>query len=301
VAPRLKLAIAAIASVVCVVALAGQTRPEPAPSPRASVSASEPVPAEGAALSPPVKVDFVSRGNRLTGFLFPPRRSRSGARAPVIVYNHGSEQDPDLVWLGDVGRFYQAHGFAVFFPWRQGCSGSGGTFWRERFPLVGDENDTPLREERNIRALKDELVDVLAAVDYARGLPSVDPERVYVGGASFGGLLAVMAAGAVPNLKGAIACSGAAWTFMGNTPLGQRALDEFARAAKAPVFLMQAKNDYNQGTSETLGETMTRAGVPHAVQIYPPFGTTQTEGHAAFCNRGSAAWGDDVLAFLKAD
>jgi dienelactone hydrolase len=219
----------------------------------------------------------------------------------VIVYNHGSEQDPDLIWLGDVGRFYQSHGFAVFFPWRQGCSGSGGTFWRDRFPIAGDAEDLSIREERNVRALEDELVDVLAAIDYARALPTVDPGKVYVGGSSFGGLLALMAAGASPGLKGAVICSGAAWTYSGNTPGGQRKLEDLAREAKAPVFFMQAENDYNPGSSGALGETMNQARLPHLAKVYPPFGTTQLEGHAGFCNRGSSAWGDDVLAFLKVD
>jgi dienelactone hydrolase len=292
-------AITAVVGLGLVVALMGQTRPRgehgaaPPPSPSAPGSVAADTP-----LGSPLDVEFMSRGNRLKGVLFPPRL---GARASLLVYNHGSEQDPDVMWLGDVGRFYQSHGFAVLFPWRQGCSGSGGTFWSERYPIVGDESDTAAREERNVRALEDELVDVRAAIDYGRALPVVDPAKVYVGGASFGGLLALMAAGASPGLKGAVICSGAAWTYKGSTTRGQEKLAALARAAKIPLFFMQAENDFNPHASEALGETMTEAGLPHVAKLYPRFGTTQLEGHAAFCNRGESVWGDDVLAFLKAE
>jgi dipeptidyl aminopeptidase/acylaminoacyl peptidase len=303
-APGLRLATAAAAGLALVVALAGQTRPQTQSPPPLPSPPREGLVADEAPLGPPTKVDFLSRGNRLTGFLFEPaaRAAREGARVPVIVYNHGSERDPDLVWLGDVGRFYQSHGFAVLFPWRQGCSGSGGTLWSERFPLAGgDEADLAVREGRNIRALEDELVDVLAAVEYARSLPMVDKAKVYVGGSSFGGLLALMAAGASSTLKGAVACSGAAWTYKGNTARGQHKLEELARGARVPVFFMQAENDYNPGSSEALGETMRLAGLPHLAKIYPRFGSTQLEGHAGFCNRGSSSWGADVLKFLEVE
>jgi dienelactone hydrolase len=256
---------------------------------------SAPPAANDAGLDPPVKVDFVSRGNALTGWLFPARR---GSPAPVMVYNHGSERDPDLAWLGDVGRFYQSHGFAAFFPWRQGCAGSGGTYWSDRFAPSDDEADPALHEARNIRALEDELVDVKAAIDYARTLPGVDAARVYVGGASFGGLLALMAADS-PGLKGAVVCSGAGWTFDGNTPSGLRRLEELALAAKAPVFFLQAANDFNAGSAPAIDDAMTRAGLAHQVKVYPAYGTTQLQGHAGFCNRGASSWGADVLAWLR--
>jgi len=244
----------------------------------------------------PEEIHFQSGPNKLRGFLFVPQHP---VRAPAIVYNHGSEQDPDLRYLGELGQFFQAHGFVALFPWRQGCSGSEGRYWEERVPIEGDEADMAARERRNIKALEQDLSDVLAGVDYVKSLAMVDPARVSVGGSSFGGLLSLMAAARSTAIRSAIACSGAAWTYRGNTHGGQEKLDDLARSAKVPIFFYQAANDFNQGSSEALGEAMQRARLAHHVEVYPPHGKTQMQGHAHFCNHGMSAWGEDVLTFLS--
>jgi len=268
------------------------TRDAP-PAPGEAEAAGE---APDAAPGPPREVRFSSGPNELRAFLYAPARARN---VPLIVYNHGSEQDPDLAFLGELGEFYASHGFAVLFPWRQGCAGSGGKFWRDRVPLVGDALDPRVRERQTIQALEQDLADVLAAVDYGKTLPMVDATEISVAGTSFGGLLALMAAARSSAIHRAIVCSGAAWTYDGSTPEGQTRLDALARTAKAPVFFLQAKNDFNSGSSEALGRVMDQAGLPHRVTIYPAHGKTQMMGHAHFCNHGMPVWGDDALAFLR--
>jgi dipeptidyl aminopeptidase/acylaminoacyl peptidase len=239
-------------------------------------------------------MSFSSRGVDLIGHFFAPR---GNGTAPLLVYNHGSERDPDLRWLGAVGRYYQARGVAVFFPWRRGCSGSGGRYWEERFPQDGA--DAEAREARTIRALEDESLDVLEAIRFARSLPGVDRDAVFVGGSSFGGLIALLVASSSSEIKGAIACSAGAWAYDGNTETGQQRLFEIVKSAKAPIFLMQAENDYNPRGTARLGEAMVASRFPGFARTYPPFGSSAKVGHAGFCNKGSDLWGDDVLGFLE--
>lgn len=49
-----------------------------------------------------------------------------------------------------------------------------------------------------------EVDDVLAAIEYVRGLKQVDPERVYLGGHSTGGTLVLLVAAAAPKVRAVI-------------------------------------------------------------------------------------------------
>ena len=62
--------------------------------------------------------------------------------------------------------------------------------------------------------------------------------------------------------------------------------------------LLQAENDFDTTPSRVLDAEMTRAGRPHQMRVYPPFGRTNQAGHGGFCVRGMPLWGDDVTAFL---
>ena len=85
----------------------------------------------------------------------------------------------------------------------------------------------------------------------------------------------------------------------GNGALDQ-ALENAVKPAKAPVFILQAKNDYSTQPVEVLGK-MAKAHGGEA-KLYPAFGRTPQEGHAAFATTeaGIAVWGSDVLQFIEA-
>ena len=48
-----------------------------------------------------------------------------------------------------------------------------------------------------------------------------------------------------------------------------------------------------------LPEAMRAKGKPYRVQIYPPFGKSNMEGHGGFCMLGTDVWGPAVLDFLR--
>ena len=74
------------------------------------------------------------------------------------------------------------------------------------------------------------------------------------------------------------------------------------RKAHSPIFVIQAANDYSLEPGKVLGAELGKKGSPNQAKIYPAFGTTTQQGHAAFGTRaaGIAVWSEDVLAFLQA-
>jgi hypothetical protein len=120
-----------------------------------------------------------------------------------------------------------------------------------------------------------------------------------VSGTSIGGVLSLIAASKANGLMGTVDCGGATWTYDGSSPEGERVLDDLARAARAPVFFLQAANDYNPHASERLIAVMEAAGKAHGGKMYPAHGVGHQAGHAHFCNHGVHEWGEDVLDFLR--
>lgn len=212
---------------------------------------------------------------------------------PAIVYNHGSERDPSLDFLGTTGRWFQQHGFVVLFVYRRGAGGSDGPYWQdtvERLP-------TAAQAQATVDALEAETEDVMIAGRWLASRPEVDPERLAVAGCSFGGIVSLLAAERGEPFRASVDFAGASITWAGNAPLRAR-LTAAAQAARIPIFLLQAANDFDTSPTRLLSAAMTAAGRPHTQRIFPPHGVSPMEGHAHFCNYGQAEWGPEVLAFL---
>jgi hypothetical protein len=77
-------------------------------------------------------------------------------------------------------------------------------------------------------------------------------------------------------------------------------LESAVKHAKAPVFILQAKNDYSIQPTEVLGKIAKAHG--GEARIYPRFGITPQDGHVGFAttSAGIAIWGQDVLLFIDA-
>ncbi len=214
---------------------------------------------------------------------------------PVVVYNHGSEREPDLDGFGEIGEYFRAKGYVAFFPYRRGSGGSPGTYWEDQ---VGRTRDAE-RSAATLAALEAENADVMAAVAWIAQQPYADAARVAVAGCSFGGIHTLLAAENGQGLYAAVDFAGASMAWS-SSPLLQERLKQAARHARVPVFLLQAENDFNTTPSLVLSAEMADAGLPRTVKIFPPHGTTAMQGHAGFCTHGEREWGPDVLAFLAA-
>ena len=99
-----------------------------------------------------------------------------------------------------------------------------------------------------------------------------------------------------PTLRAAVAFGGAAASWEGSAPLQARLLAAVG-AAKAPIFLIHAANDYSVAPARRLGDEMARLHKPNRVKIYPPVGATADEGHR-FVFARVQAWERDVFGFL---
>jgi carboxymethylenebutenolidase len=236
----------------------------------------------------PRLVSFPSRDTTLRGYLFTPPGS---GPFPALVWNHGSERRPGS--FEELGWFYASAGYVVLVPHRRGHGRSPG-----RYPLGTVPNGPRRRAVESILALHDRaLEDTLAAVSWLRRKPFVDLGRMAMSGVSHGGIQTILAAEADAGMKAYVPFAPAAIAWPGNPEVQER-LVRAVRAARAPIFLLQAENDYSLGPSEILGKELERKGRPNRALVYPPYGRGSPTGHGAFACRGMDVWGADVCAFL---
>jgi dienelactone hydrolase len=239
--------------------------------------------------APPTNVKLVSfpvSGETLHGFLYVPEGK---GPFPAVLWNHGSERRPG--WQPELAAFYNSHGFVFFLPHRHGQGRSPGTYIMDEIRGHGGPTAAVQAQERANE-------DVVAAMNWLKAQPEVDPNRIVVSGCSFGGIQTLLTAEKGLGARAFIAFAPAAQSW-GNGSL-ERMLENAVKHAKAPVFILQAKNDYSIQPAEVLGRIAKTQG--GEVKIYPPFGNTPQEGHWGFATTsgGISAWGEDVLQFIQA-
>jgi len=240
--------------------------------------------------SDPVEVIFPSAGLQLHGFLW---RPKGEGPFPGIVWNHGSEKSPGA--QATLASFYTAHSYVFFVPHRRGQGRSPGRYIQD---LVAQ---APPREraERMVELQLDEVDDVVAAVKFLGSQSFVDPSRIAISGCSYGGIQTLLAGERDLGVKALVPFAPGAMSWEQNLPL-HGALLHAIDAAKAPIFLIQAQNDYDLGPSEALSKEANKKHRDFQSKIYPAFGKSHPEGHWGFCSTATDVWGEDVLAFLEA-
>jgi dipeptidyl aminopeptidase/acylaminoacyl peptidase len=126
-------------------------------------------------LAPVEEISFKSfDGTTIHGFVVKPLDYQAGRRYPTILQLHGG---PVWQWFNDFENFdwqiYAAQGYVVVAPNPRGSSGRGQNFQRAIWAAWGEKDSK----------------DVLAAVDYLVSTGIADPDRLGVGGHSYGGML----------------------------------------------------------------------------------------------------------------
>jgi dienelactone hydrolase len=217
---------------------------------------------------------------------------------PAVVYNHGSGRNYARQFDA-LGPLYASHGYVFFAPYRrgQGLSSDAGPYIGDLMDKEGKAHGRPAQNRLMVKLLESEhLEDQLAGLAWLARQPFVNRNRIAVAGNSFGGIQVVLAAERKTDYCAAVDSAGAALTWSGSPEIRER-LIAAVRKASIPIFFFQAGNDKDLGPSRTLSEEMKRAGKPHQMKIYPPFGKTTEDGHS-FGYFGGAAWIGDVTAFL---
>lgn len=113
------------------------------------------------------------------------------------------KKHPAIIWL--TGGFSNSISELAWTPRPSDNDQSATVFARNdivtMYPSLRGGNDNP----GHIENIHGEVLDVLAALDYLKKQPYVDPDRIYIGGHSTGGTLALQAAAASDGFAGAFA------------------------------------------------------------------------------------------------
>jgi carboxymethylenebutenolidase len=244
----------------------------------------------------PELVSFPSGDLTLRGFLYKPE---GAGPFPAIIWNHGSEKLPGQ--QPELARFYTKQGFVFFLPHRHGHGRSPGAYIEELIQKYSAAEKNRDSVGKYVVKLQEEYnQDVVAAVEWLKGQSFVDQRRMVMSGCSYGGIQTLLSAEKGLGLRAFAPFAPAAKSWA-NTELRKRLL-EAVRDAKAPLFLIQAHNDFGLGPSEVLGPVIKRKGPPNQAKVYPPYGTAPQEGHYDFATKedGIAVWGSEVLDFFRA-
>jgi dienelactone hydrolase len=140
---------------------------------------------------------------------------------------------------------------------------------------------------------------VVAALNYLKSQAFVDPGRIAISGCSFGGIQTLLAGERDLGVKALVPFAPGAMSWERN-PMLQDRLKEAINHAKAPIFLLQAENDFSLAPSHELSKEAKKKNVDFQAKIYPAVGSSHEDGHGKFCAIATDAWGKDVLTFLEA-
>ncbi|MEP7085932.1 MAG: S9 family peptidase [Gemmatimonadota bacterium] len=215
-------------------------------------------------------------GADIHGFIMRPVGYKSGARVPTILRLHGgpvSEWDYgfELSW-----QLLAAHGFAVVGMNPRGSSGRG-LAWAKTIYAHWGEKD---------------VEDVLSGIDYAVAHGIADPNRLGVGGWSYGGELTDYVIASDTRFKAAIAGAGIGNVLAGfgtdqyvreytdelglpwkNLEAWLRVSYPFLHADRivTPTLFMAGDQDYNVPlqNSEQMYQALRSLGVETQLVIYP--------------------------------
>ncbi len=221
-------------------------------------------------------VQFPSKdGTEIEGFIFKPYGMDSSMRYPTLLRIHGGPVSQYDFSFNFEAQLFAANGYVVVITNPRGSSGYGQDFSLGIFKSWG---------------VKD-FEDVMAGIDYAISKGFSDPERLGVGGWSYGGILTNYVITQTDRFKGAI--SGASevlyrsnyghdhYQFEWEMELGLpwenaelwEQLSPFNRVEKivTPTLIMGGEKDWNVPilNSEQLYQALRRLGRTTQLVVYP--------------------------------
>jgi dipeptidyl aminopeptidase/acylaminoacyl peptidase len=125
-------------------------------------------------VAPTVRTRFKSRdGTEVHGFLVTPPHAVAGQRLPTMLFSHGGPQSQNAAEFSLQWQIFAGHGLAVVAPNFRGGTGRGEAYAKAIYADWGSLS----------------VQDALAAVDDAVARGVADPNRLVLGGWSYGGIL----------------------------------------------------------------------------------------------------------------
>ena len=258
---------------------------------------------QGYALSKPEYFKYKSfDGQEIQAELLKPPVYHGGGKLPLISLIHGG---PTGRWADSVetwGQLLAARGYAVFYPNVRGSIGYGQKF------IEANRGDWGGGDFKDVMAGVDELI--------ARGI--ADPERLGIGGWSYGGYMTEWAITQTTRFKAAVSGAGMANLISEYGTEEHPASDEwffgvpyekpegflnsspflYVKNAKTPTLILQGEADTVDplGQSQELYRGLKRYGVETELVVYPrePHGFHEEKHLLDRLNR-ILAWYDKYL------
>jgi dipeptidyl aminopeptidase/acylaminoacyl peptidase len=135
--------------------------------------------------------DFTCRakdGTAVNGLVIKPAGFTAGTKYPTILYIHGGPNGQDQHAFSFDREWFAANGYMVLAVNYRGSSGRGSAYQKAIFADWGNK----------------EVIDLLAGVDWAVAAGIADPERLGIGGWSYGGILTDYTIASDPRFKAAV-------------------------------------------------------------------------------------------------
>jgi dipeptidyl aminopeptidase/acylaminoacyl peptidase len=214
-------------------------------------------------------------GTAIDGFLTYPPDGSQGRKLPAVLRIHGGPVDQFGPSFSFEWQVLAANGYAVIAANPRGSSGYGLAFSRAIWADWGNKD----------------FADVMAAVDHIVSMGVADPERLGVGGWSYGGILTDNVITRTGRFKAAISGASEAnyfsnygtdhYQYEWETELGLpwRNVDRWVKMSPwfsvdkitTPTLLMGGSDDMNVPllNSEQLYQALRRLGVATELVIYP--------------------------------
>jgi dipeptidyl aminopeptidase/acylaminoacyl peptidase len=204
------------------------------------------------------------------------RPAGSSGKLPTLIRIHGGPTSQDQYAFSFERELFAANGYVVVSPNYRGSDGRGEKFMTA---ISGDWGNK-------------EVVDVLAATDYVVDKGIADPERLGIGGWSYGGITTDYTIATTPRFKAAISGAGSAlqtsmygvdqYILQYETELGPpwKNPDAWMKVSypffhadriKTPTLFMVGEKDFNVPSvgSEQMYQALKSLGIDTQLVIYP--------------------------------
>jgi dipeptidyl aminopeptidase/acylaminoacyl peptidase len=230
-------------------------------------------------IAPTEEVSFKSKdGTEVRGLLTRPTAYVAGTKVPLLLRIHGGPNGQDAHSFSFERQFFASNGYAVLAVNYRGSSGRGRNFSRAIFADWGHY----------------EVEDLQAGVDHVISMGVADPNRLGVGGWSYGGILTDYLIASDQRFKGATSGAGTAFTvaFYGTDqyiiqydyeigpPWNPKAWDTYVKISypflhadriRTPTLFLGGERDFNvpiEG-SQQMYQALKSLGVDTQLVIYP--------------------------------
>jgi dipeptidyl aminopeptidase/acylaminoacyl peptidase len=239
-------------------------------------------------------------GWEMLGYLLLPMDYKAGQQVPLFTWVHGGPTSffPNRYWAAVMHAYFTTKGLAVFLPNPRGSTGRGLAFAEANVGDMGGQD----------------FHDIMAGIEHLIQQGLADPERLAIGGWSYGGFITAWAVTQTNRFKTAIMGAGICnWlSFHGTSKLAEwdrlhyranpydwhSTFEQFSPLTfianvKTPTLIVHGEKDRDVPVSQgyEFFRALKQHGVPAELRVYPREGHGFSEkGHLYDWVEYAATW-----------